>query len=176
MGARHKINAKKTALCGVMTALALVLGYLEHLIPFTVGIYGIKLGLANLVTVMSMYLLGGMSAAVINLVRIVVSSLLFGNTVSLAYSLAGGLLSTLVMLAVKRILRIGTVGVSICGGITHNIAQLAVAIVLVSELKIAFYLPVLLSAGALTGFAIGIISLPIISNGQIKKLCKDHCE
>ena len=176
MGTRHKISAKKTALCGVMTALALVLGYLEHLIPFTVGIYGIKLGLANLVTVMSMYLLGGMSAAVINLVRIIVSSLLFGNTVSLAYSLAGGLLSTLVMLAVKRIPRIGTVGVSICGGITHNIAQLAVAIVLVSELKIAFYLPVLLSAGALTGFAIGIISLPIISNGHIKKLCKDHCE
>ena len=170
MGTRKNISVKRIALCGVMTALALVLGYLEHLIPFTVGIYGIKLGLSNLVTVMSIYLLGGVSATVINLTRIFLSSLLFGNAVSLAYSLAGGLLSTLVMLAVKRIPRLGTVGVSICGGVTHNIAQLAVAIILVSELKIVFYLPVLLAAGALTGFTIGIISVPIISNNHIKAL------
>lgn len=169
-----KSTAKKVALGGVLTALALVLGYLEHLIPFNFGIYGVKLGLSNLVTVVALYLLGGATAFTVNLVRILLSSLLFGNTVSLAYSLCGGMLSVALMILIKRLdkkSRISAVGVSLCGGITHNIGQLAVAIILVDNLKIAFYLPVLLAAGTVTGFAIGAIALLLINNRHIQRLC-----
>lgn len=163
--------SKRLAACGVLAALALTLGYLEQLLPFTVGIYGVKLGLSNLAIVMALYLLDGKRAVVINVLRIIISSLLFGNTASMAYSLAGGILSTAVMLLAKRISSLGCVGVSICGGVAHNIGQLCVAMVLVSNLRLVFYLPVLLAAGAITGFAIGVCSLPVISNGYIKRLC-----
>ncbi len=166
-----KISVKRLALCGVLSALALVLGYLEHLVPLPIGIYGIKLGLANLAVIVPLYLLGAPSAIIINVVRIVLSSLLFGNTVSLAYSLAGAALSLSVMLMLKAIDKFSIVGVSICGGVAHNIGQMIVAVILVDNLKIAFYLPVLIISGAITGALIGICALPIIKNTHIKKLC-----
>lgn len=174
MSDMKKSACKRLAACGVLAALALTLGYLEQLLPFTVGIYGVKLGLSNLAIVMALYLLDGKSAVVINVVRIIISSLLFGNMLSMAYSLVGGVLSTAVMLLIKRISSLGCVGVSICGGVAHNIGQLCVAMVLVSNLKLAFYLPVLLAAGAVTGFAIGACSLPVINNGYIKRLCDSY--
>lgn len=167
-----KNTAKKIALGGVMTALALVLGYLESLIPFNFGIYGVKLGLSNLVTVTALYLLGWKYALAINLVRILASSLLFGNAVSLAYSLVGGMLSVAVMIIVKSLdkkTRFSAVGISIFGGVTHNIGQLAVAILMVDKLSIAFYLPVLLAAGAVTGFVIGAIALLVVNNKHLQK-------
>ncbi|MBQ9113213.1 MAG: Gx transporter family protein [Clostridia bacterium] len=166
-----KINVKKVAFAGLMTALSLALGYLEHLVPLPIGIYGIKLGLANLAVVTILYLFDGKTALSINALRIALSSLLFGNTVSLAYSVCGGLLSTLAMIIAKRTGKLGITGVSILGGITHNTAQLAVAVFLVDNLKIAFYLPVLLAVGALTGFLIGACALPVVGNSYIKKLC-----
>lgn len=155
-------SAKGIAMYGVFTALALVLGYLESLIPLPIGIYGIKLGLSNLVTVTALYLLGGIQAITLNFIRIILSSLLFGNTFSFLYSLCGGMFSVLIMILVKRTNKLGVSGVSICGGIAHNFAQLAVAVFIVDELKIAFYLPVLIAVGALTGFIIGCVSLPVI--------------
>ena len=125
----RKLLIKRIALCGVMTALALVFGYIEHLVPFPIGIYGIKLGLSNLATVAVLYLLGGTAALTLNFFRILLSSLLFGNAVSLVYSLCGGMLSAAVMLLMKRWGKVSCVGVSTVGGITHNMAQLAVAIV-----------------------------------------------
>lgn len=147
---------------GVFTALALVFGYIESLIPLPIGIYGIKLGLSNLVTVTALYLLGGIQAITLNFIRILLSSLLFGNAFSFLYSLCGGMFSVLIMILVKRTNRLGVSGVSICGGIAHNFAQLAVAVFLVDDIKIAFYLPVLIAVGALTGFIIGCISIPVI--------------
>ena len=167
-----KNTSKKIALCGVLAALAIVFGYVEHLIPFNFGIYGLKLGLSNLVTVTALYLLGTKTSIAVNFLRIVVSSLLFGSAVSLAYSLCGGMLSLAVMIFLKKIDRnkkISAVGVSLCGGVTHNIGQLAVAIILVDNLKIAFYLPVLIAAGAITGFAIGSIAVLLVNNQAIKK-------
>ena len=156
----------------MLTAFSLVLGYIEHLVPFPVGIYGIKLGLANLATVSTLYLLGGVPAVALNFVRIILSSLLFGNAFSFAYSICGGMLSAVVMLLLKKTNKLGIVGISICGGLTHNVAQLAVAVVLVDNIKIAFYLPVLLTAGAITGAIIGALALPVVTNKHIKKLCK----
>ncbi len=158
--------AKTVALWGVLVSLGLVLGYIEHLVPLPIGIYGIKLGLSNLVTLVALYTLGAHAAIYINLMRIFLSSLLFGNTVSLAYSLAGGIAAVIIMILAKKFWKFGTVGVSVLGGVTHNVAQLAVAVFMVENLKIAFYLPVLLAAGAVTGFIIGTCAIPIIKNRQ----------
>lgn len=159
---KNKSSAKAVAVYGAFTALALVFGYVEYLIPLPIGIYGIKLGLSNLVTVVLLYLFGGKQAAVVNFVRICLCALLFGNVFSFVYSLCGGMLAVAVMTVLKKTDRLGVAGVSICGGIAHNCAQLAAAVMLVDNLKIAFYLPVLVAAGAVTGFVIGCVSLSVI--------------
>lgn len=155
-------TSRVIALCGVMTALAIVFGYIEHLIPMPFGIYGLKLGLANLVVVVMLYSLKAYYAFSINLTRIILCAMLFGSFTSFWYSLVGGLLSFLVMLIIKKTNFFSPLGLSICGAITHNIGQTAVAIILLEEFRIALYLPVLLISGALTGALIGIISIAIL--------------
>ncbi|MBE6547237.1 MAG: Gx transporter family protein [Ruminococcaceae bacterium] len=152
-----------------MAAFAIVLGYLEHLIPLPIGIYGIKLGLANLAILSLLYLTDIKSALAVHLLRIAICGILFGNMFSFIYSLAGGLFSFLVMALLKRWDRLSPVGVSICGGVAHNMAQLIAAVCLVDQLKLAFYLPVLLLAGTLAGFAVGSCSLAVIQTMKKKK-------
>lgn len=164
---RKKENlALRIALCGVMTALALVFGYIEHLVPIPVGIYGIKLGLANLVVVVMLYSVKWYIALSINLLRIFLSFLLFGSPVSLAYSLGGGLLSFFLMLLFKSLKKpaFSPVGVSICGGVAHNLGQICAAVFLLSEIRIAFYLPVLITVGAITGALNGMIATLVLKN------------
>ena len=169
---RKEQYAKQIAFCGVMTALAIVFGYVEHLVPFPVGIYGLKLGLADLVVVVMLYTTNWYTALAINLLRIFISFILFGSATSLIYSICGGLLSFLVMALIKsaKSLRLSTVGISVCGAVTHNIGQICAAAFLLDELRIAFYLPVLISVGALTGTLIGLVALPIIKN--VSKIIK----
>ena len=152
----------KIAICGMMTALAMVLGYVEHLIPFSIGIYGIKLGLANLAALIMLYLTDTKTAFAIHATRIILCGILFGNVFSLIYSISGGVFSFLVMAILKRTKLLSPVGISIVGGICHNIAQLAAAIFMVDELKIAFYLPVLIISGALAGALVGVCSNTVI--------------
>ncbi len=141
----------------MMIALALVFSYVETLIPINFGIPGVKLGLANLVIVSALYLMGGRQALIISVVRIILSGILFGNLFSIIYSLAGGLLSLAVMILVKRSQKVSVVTVSVVGGICHNIGQILVAMAVVENLKLIFYLPVLLISGFLTGLVIGIV-------------------
>ena len=143
---------------GIFTAAAIICGYLETLIPFHIGIPGVKLGLANIMTVIVLYLFGPKEAAAVSLIRITVVSLLFGNLYSMIYSLAGGVLSFVCMILCKRVKQFGITGVSMAGGITHNIGQLFVAVLIVEELKLVYYIPVLLLSGVLTGLLIGLIS------------------
>lgn len=163
--------AKQIAFCGVMTALAIVFGYVEHLVPFPIGIYGIKLGLANLVVVVMLYSFNWYTALSINLLRIFISFLLFGSATSLLYSLIGGILSFFVMLIIKSLKKpsFSAVGVSICGAVFHNLGQLLAAIFLLDELRIAFYLPVLIIVGAITGTLIGITATYILKAPIFKK-------
>jgi heptaprenyl diphosphate synthase len=162
-------TARSIALCGVMTALAIVFGYIEHLIPLPIGIYGIKLGIANLVTVVMLYALNAYSAFSINTVRIVLCSMLFGSFTSFWYSIVGGLLSFFVMIILKKTNKFSPMGISICGAIAHNIGQIAVAIVILEEFKIALYLPILLISGAITGAIIGILSIILLKAPIFKK-------
>lgn len=148
----------RAAYFGVFTALALILSYVEMLIPISFGIPGVKLGLANLIIVIVLYKTDWKEAFLLSVVRIVLSGFIFGNMFSILYSLAGGLLSLAVMAALKGRETFSVAGVSIAGGVSHNIGQLVVAMIVVETYQVGYYLPVLLIAGLLTGLLIGIIS------------------
>lgn len=147
---------------GVFLALALICSYVESLIPISFGIPGVKLGLTNIVVVLMLYCIGAKEAFAVSVCRIVLAGFLFGNLFSILYSLAGGLLSFLIMWAVKRTGKLGILPVSVCGGIFHNIGQLAVAALVVENYNVFYYLPVLLLAGAATGLAIGVVAQELI--------------
>ena len=155
------MTTKRVAYCAMLTALAMIFGYVEVLIPFGLGIPGVKLGLANIVIVLALYFLPAYQAFAIQLMRIVLVSFLFGNLSMMLYSLAGGILSFLVMLIVKRGDAFSITGVSIAGGVSHNIGQLIVAVLVVQNLRIAFYFPVLIMAGLITGCLIGMLAYRI---------------
>ncbi len=153
---------KKTAYMGIFLALALICSYIETLIPFHIGIPGVKLGLTNIVIVWALYLLGTKEALAISVMRIVLSGMMFGNAFSIAYSLAGGLLSFIVMFLLKKTGKFKCVSVSIAGGIFHNIGQLLVAAAIVQNLSVFYYIPVLFISGTITGLVIGVISQELI--------------
>lgn len=153
---------------GLLTALAMIFSYIEFLIPISLGIPGIKLGLANLVVVTALYVMRPHEAFLINIVRILLSGLLFGNSMSLIYSISGGVLSFFVMLALKKTNGFSVFGVSIGGGVAHNIGQILAAMLILENVMIAYYLPVLLIAGILTGLLIGFLASRIIP--QVNKI------
>lgn len=152
----------KAAYFGVFTALALIFSYVETLIPINFGIPGAKLGLANLVIVIVLYKTGGKEALILSVTRIVLSGFLFGNLFAILYSLAGGLFSLAVMGLVKRRKSFSIIGVSMAGGVTHNIGQLIVAMLVVETYQVGYYLPVLMLAGLATGTLIGVISREVL--------------
>jgi len=142
----------------MLTALAMIFGYVEALIPFGFGIPGVKLGLANIVIVLALYILPAYQTFIIQMMRIVLVSFLFGNLSMMLYSLAGGMLSLLVMWILKKTNHFSIAGVSIAGGVSHNIGQLIIAVLVVQNLKIALYFPALLIAGLVTGCLIGMLA------------------
>lgn len=152
----------KVAMFGVFTALALIFSYVEAMIPINFGIPGVKLGLANLIVVIVLYKGDWKDALFIAVARIVLSGFIFGNLFSILYSLAGGLLSLLVMILLKKTNAFSIAGVSIGGGAAHNVGQLLVAMFVVQTYQVGYYLPVLLIAGVLTGAMIGIVALEVV--------------
>ncbi len=152
----------KVAYMGLFLALALICSYVESLIPFYFGVPGVKLGLTNIVIVMVLYCIGAKEAFAISVMRVLLAGFLFGNAFSIVYSLAGGILSFAVMFLLKKTKKLNVVSVSVAGGISHNIGQLAVAALIVSNYRILYYGTVLLVAGIVTGFLIGILAQEII--------------
>ncbi len=142
---------------GLLVALAFILSYLEAQLPVFFAVPGMKLGLTNIVVLVALYGMGAGSAIVINLVRIFLVSVLFGNGMSLAYSLVGGLLSGAVMLLLKRTRKFSLPGVSIAGGIAHNVGQILTAMVLLQTKALGWYLLVLWISGLVSGALIGVI-------------------
>ena len=149
---------KNVAYFGMFTALALILSYVESLIPFHFGVPGIKLGLANLIIVIVLYKCSAKEAIVLSVLRILLSGFMFGNMFSIIYSLAGGFLSWGVMVLLRKRGTFSVTGVSIAGGVAHNMGQLVVAMAVVESYKVGFYFPVLLIAGVVTGLIIGIVA------------------
>lgn len=163
-------KVKNIAFYGVMIALALVFSYLEHFIPVNalIPIPGVKLGFANIVMLFALYTMRPRDAFIISVIRVVIAGLLFGNPMTIAYSLVGATFSLIVMCLLKKT-KLSIIGVSMVGGICHNIGQLAVAVVLTGTTRIAYYLPVLLVSGLITGMLMGIVASLVVSRVDIIK-------
>ncbi len=149
--------AAKTAVYGMLIGLAFILSYLEAILPLPVPIPGVKLGLANLVTVVGLYTVGVAGTAAVSLLRIVLVGFTFSNTFSMMYGLAGGALSLLLMVFVKKRGWFDQTGVSVIGGVGHNIGQLAVAALVTQTAGVFYYLPFLMAAGCIAGAVIGLL-------------------
>ena len=156
------MKTRKIAYLGVFLALALILSYAESLIPFYFGIPGVKLGLTNLIVVVMLYCTGTKEAFGVSVARILLAGFLFGNLFSILYSLAGGVLSFIVMCLLKKTGRFHVISVSVTGGISHNIGQLIAAAFVVETYDIFYYMPFLLIAGVATGFVIGMLAQEFI--------------
>lgn len=148
-------NSRELARFALLVALAMVLSWLESLVPLSLAVPGVKLGLANLVVIFALYKLGPQQAAVISLVRVLLITFTFGNAFSFAYSLAGAVLSFVVMLLLKKTGKFSLLGVSIAGGVCHNIGQILVAMAVLGTAELLWYLPALLAAGTAAGVCIG---------------------
>ena len=149
---------KEVAYFGVFLALSLILSYLETLIPINFGIPGVKLGLANLVIVIVLYKRNAREAFLLSITRVVLAGFLFANMFSIIYGLAGGVLSLLAMTLLKSRKSFSVIGVSIAGGVFHNVGQIVIAMLVVETFQVAYYLPVLLIAGTVTGLLIGAVA------------------
>lgn len=148
---------QKVALLGLCTAAALVLSYVELLLPpLFIAVPGIKLGLPNILIIFVLYRLGLRSAATVSTVRIALVALLFGNTMTLAYSLAGAVLSLAVMAFLKRMDFLSTVGVSVAGGVFHNVGQILMAMLLLGTAELGYYLIILTFTGTISGILVGL--------------------
>lgn len=161
---------KKTVDLGLFLALALICSYVESLLPFSFGIPGIKLGLTNIVVIVMLYRMGARSALSVSVLRIFLSGLLFGNLFSILYSLAGGLLSFVCMLILKKSRKCKVLSISAVGGVTHNLGQILMAAAVVENRNLLYYYPVMLLSGVVTGVLIGIAAQEILLRLPEQKL------
>ncbi|MCH4278832.1 heptaprenyl diphosphate synthase [Firmicutes bacterium AM31-12AC] len=159
----------RVAYFGVFTALALMFSYIETMIPIRFGVPGIKLGFANIMIVIMLYKGSAKEALLLSIVRIMLSGFLFGNLSSILYSIAGGVLSLGIMTLLKKQGGFSVIGVSVAGGVSHNVGQLIVAMLVVETYQVGYYFPVLLVAGVLTGLGIGVVSQEVLK--RIRNIC-----
>ena len=160
------METRKIARMGLLTALALILSYVESLIPAFVAVPGVKMGLANMVVVFALYTLGPGEAAIVSIIRVLLSSLLFGSILSLSYSAAGAIISLLSMIIMMKTKIFGVTSVSVTGGVFHNLGQILVACLVLETDVLLYYLPVLILSGTITGAVIGIASSIVIKRLQ----------
>lgn len=152
------MKAGRIAYYGLFAALAVLMGYVEMLVPVPVPIPGVKLGLANVVVLVMLYYMDAKSAFFISLVRVALCGLLFAGFAGLLYSLSGALLSFAAMALLKKTERFSMIGVSVAGGVFHNVGQITVAALAVENVRMAYYLPFLLVSGVVTGVLIGLVA------------------
>ena len=157
------MKTKKVATLGLSIALAMIMSYIEVLVPLSFAVPGIKMGLANIVIIFVLYKLGTKESILVSLIRVILVSLLFSNAMAMAYSIAGAVLSLGVMWLLKKTDKFSVVGVSVAGGVMHNVGQIIMAIILLGTEQIALYLPVLIITGTVTGVVIGIVASIVIN-------------
>ena len=156
-------KTKQTAFLGLCASIALVLAYIEALLPpLMAAVPGIKLGLPNIVLIFLLYRCGVRQTAVVSLVRILLLLWMFGNAMSFYYSLAGAALSLAVMALLKRMDFLSTIGVSVAGAVLHNVGQILVAMLLLNTAELGYYLIVLAVTGTVAGVLIGLAGALLI--------------
>ena len=164
-----KHPAKKLALLGLCTAIAMVLAWVEsQLPPLTTAVPGIKLGLPNIAIIFILYRFGWKEAAAVSFVRIMAVSLLFGNPMTFAYSMAGGFLSLLAMAILRKLDFLSTVGVSVAGGVLHNVGQILMAMLLLGTAELGYYLIILAVTGTVSGIFVGLCGSFAVRRVQIR--------
>lgn len=154
-------KTKRLVLLAMLTAVAMILSYVESLLP-SVGIPGVKMGLANIAVIFALFRFGWKEAAALSLVRVVLVSLLFGSVGAMLYSLAGAVLSLAVMALLRRIDRFSTVGISVAGGVAHNAGQILMAMLILQTKQLLGYLPVLAVSGIVGGVLTGLAAALLI--------------
>lgn len=164
------MKTRKVAYLGLLIALAFVFSYVEFLIPLNLGVPGAKLGLANLVIIVALYTLNERDAFLLSMLRIILVGFTFGSMSSMLYSFAGGIMSFMAMAIAKRTKRLSLTGVSVLGGVFHNIGQILMAIWVLRTESLIYYLPVLLLVGSLSGVAIGVLGAMVTR--RIQKVVK----
>ena len=161
--------AKKVSLYGILVSLAFISSYIEVLIPFNFHIPGMKLGLANIAVLVALYTGGAQAGLTVSIIRIILVGLTFGNPYSAIYGLSGGVLSLAVMILLKRTDFFGMMGVSMAGGVAHNIGQLLCAMILLKLPAVFTYLSYLILVGTVTGALIGIIDEEVLKRLPVRK-------
>ena len=161
--------AKKVSLYGILVSLAFIASYIEVLIPFNFHIPGMKLGLANIVVLAALYTGGAKAGITVSIIRIILVGLTFGNPYSAIYGLSGGMLSLVVMMILKRTDFFGMIGVSMAGGVAHNLGQLLCAMILLKLPAVFTYLSYLILVGTVTGALIGIIDEEVLKRLPVRK-------
>lgn len=157
----EKSFSRDVALTGLLAAFSIILSYIEYLLPINIAIPGIKPGIANVAIVVALYILDYKKAIIIDVIKLIVIGILFGNAFSIMFSVAGALLSLLVMIVAKKIKIFTILAVSVCGGVFHNVGQLIIAIFIMKSTIIVSYLPFLIIGGVLAGIIVGIISAAV---------------
>ena len=165
-------QARRIALCGMLLALMLVLGFVESQLPVAAGIPGIKLGLSNGVLIFAVYMLNIPAAYMLMGLKVLLSGLLFGSPSAMMYAFAGGLLSLTVMVLLSRIKGLSPVVISMVGGLSHNVGQVALAMVILNTPKLVYYMAVLMVVGMITGLATGLAANGIINRFRKEKTPK----
>ena len=166
-----KDRTKKIALLGIMTAVALILAYLEAILPpLWSAVPGVKMGLPNLVIIFVLYRFGFKEAVAVSAIRLFTVSLLFGNVMTLAYSAAGAALSLVLMVLLKKIDNFSTIGVSVAGAVSHNLGQILVAVFLFDTVQLGYYMIILAITGSIAGVFIGIGANLLIKRTQSIKM------
>lgn len=158
---------KKVTLLGFTLAAAMLLSYIESAVPPVIPISGVKIGLANIAVIFALYRIGTAEAYLISLLRVILSALLFGNIVALAYAVSGALLSLTVMALLKKTDKFSVFAISITGGVLHNVGQILCAVIIIGSPAVLYYLPVLMLCGILSGALIGVLAGYI--NKRLKK-------
>lgn len=161
--------ARKISVIAMFSAFAILAAYVESFIP-SIGIPGVKLGLANIAVVLALYILDAESAIIVDVVRIVIVGLLFGSMMSMSFALAGAFVSLTVMIILKKCFDFSIITVSIFGGFFHNVGQMIIAWILVDNYNILYYMPVLLIAGIITGLIIGLLAKVLYTRTGV--ICK----
>jgi len=162
-------QAQRVALCGMLLALMLVLGFVESQIPVAAGIPGIKLGLSNGVLIFAVYMLGVPTSFLLMTLKVLLSGFLFGSPSAMMYAFAGGVLSLTVMCVLSRMKGLSPIVVSMVGGLSHNVGQVTLAMIILHTPKLMYYMAILMVVGLVTGCATGVAANGIIRRFQKEK-------
>ena len=166
-------NTRRLTYLALTVSFALILSFVESRIPAFVAIPGVKVGLANIAVIFTLYKFGIKEAAGVSAVRVMLVSMLFGSPVSFIYSFTGAVLSLTVMFILKKLTPLNEVTVSVAGGVMHNIGQIGAASVMLGTNVVSYYLPFLLLSGTIAGIAVGVASALLIKRVDLKLITKN---